>query len=54
MAEDVAESVSGVKQVHNQLRIQQESGREAGTQGRKGAGSEASHQETLTGTGTKR
>ena len=54
LAEDVVENIGGVKQVHNQMRVQQESS--LGTQPqqqRKTAGSESPQQE-LTGTATGR
>jgi osmotically-inducible protein OsmY len=48
LAEDCVESVGGVKQVHNQIRVQQESG--TGPQQRKTAGSENQQQHEMTGT----
>ena len=53
MTEDCVESVGGVKQVHNQLRVQQESGSQQHGQ-RKTAGSENPQQHELTGTGSTR
>jgi osmotically-inducible protein OsmY len=53
MTEDCVECVGGVKQVHNQLRVQQESGSQQQGQ-RKTAGSENPQQHELTGTGSTR
>ncbi len=55
MAEDLVENIGGVKQVHNQIRVQHEMG--TGTQGqqsqqRKTASSESTQQQELTGTGS--
>ncbi len=55
LAEDMVENIGGVKQVHNQIRIQQEFS--TGTQSqqqRKTAGSESQQQHEMTGTGGSR